>query len=521
MTGIARIGAAIVLGAGAFWPPARAQEASPPANLIDAYFAEFWKAEGVTPGPAADDYAFFRRLTLDVYGRLPSPEEIRSFAADRDPDKRARAAGRMLASDESAEFFADVWLDALIDHDVTNQDFARADLGPLRAWVRRCFHEDTPYDRVVRSLLSDRGPRREKPAVNFSLKHLGSDPLPVKLAVMSARLFLGKDIRCAQCHDDPFQSTTQEEFWGFTAFFRPLQNAGDLVERTSVPRREPRDDFHEMPLAPRFFDGREPESGRRLGEALADFTLTTRDHACSKAFVNRAWKHFFGRWLMPVSTGARDRRHPDLAERLALDFEKNGWSPRRLMRAILESKAYGVSSAGASELRDKYAIGPLKAMGSIQYFKVFQDVFDLYEAHKKAWEKDVLENENAGPQFKDPEVMRLLFYKWSQELLLPKGRDPEETAASGTPRMAMRLMNNQSIQSMVNSQWGLLKRILRKKFTPEDRIEEMFLAMIGRRPESDEKHRYVRYVKGQFIDKMAYEDVFWMLLNSAEFLFNH
>src|SRR5688572_24187416 len=290
-----------------------------PGNPIDAYFSGIWASKGLKPAEPATDIVFFRRLHLDLFGRGPTADEIRAWTKDKTPDKRARLVDRMVAANECAEFFADVWLDALIDHTMTYQDFLRTDVGPLRRWLRTAFHEDQPYDRIVRALLSDRGSRREYPAVNFALKHLNGDPVPVKLAVMSARIFLGRDIRCAQCHDSPYQDLTQEEFWGYMEFFRPLRNAGDLVERPMAPRGPKRDDFGEMrDVKVRFLDGRPAMPERTLGESLAELTLTTEKKDCSRAFVERTWRHFFGRKLAT--------EHPALAGRLAERFEAEGWS---------------------------------------------------------------------------------------------------------------------------------------------------------------------------------------------------
>ncbi len=490
------------------------------AAPIDAHFEAAWKAAGLVPTAVADDCTWLRRVSLDLLGRLPRPEEIRGFVADKDPAKRAKLVERHLASEECADFLADVWLDVLVDHAVSNQDFARADLGPFKLWLRSCFAEDVPYDRMVRALLSDRGPRRDKPAVNYSLKHLAADPLPVKLAVLSARHFLGRDLRCAQCHDDPFQSLTQEEFWGWVGFFRPLRNAGDLVELKEAPRAAKRDDFGELAGVPaRFLDGRSPDPAKRLGESLADLALSMEDNSVAKAFVDRAWKHFFGRRLAaepPRSPGV-----PALLDRLAADFRRDGCRIRPLLRAIVSSRPYQLSSAGKDEDRKRYAAGPLKAMGAIQYFRVFTDLFTLHELHMKMYEQ-MEKSAIAGVQFKDPEVMRIMFYAWSQDLLLPRGRDPEAVEGIGTVRMAMKTMNNKRVQDMISGYWGRLKQVCEKRAKPAERIEELCLVMWGRFPTDDERREYAKFVGNPaYFDRKPIEDLFWVMLNSSEFLFNH
>ena len=494
----------------------------PPANPIDAHFALKWKSEGLAPASPANDYDFHRRLTIDLLGRLPTPDEIRAHIADKKTDKRTRLIDRLLASEECAEFMADLWLDILVDHEVTQQDFARSDLGPFRNWLRARFFEDTPYPDIVRALLSDRGGRRAKPAVNFSLKHLGAEPLPVKLAVMSARLFSNRDIRCAQCHDHPFEPMTQEEFWGYVEFFRPLRNRGDLVEVASSSRGEPKAEFGELTdCKPRFLDGRAPEEGDRLGAALAELTLTAKDRSSSRALVDRVWRHFFGRNIAPPNPKARGRR--DLAEAIVTDFEQRGQSLRKLMRTIVTSQAYQLTSAGKDSDREAYAVGPLKLMGAVQFFNAFADIFNLHEMHQQMYKK-VEESSVAGQQFKDPQVMKIMFTRWSQELLLPRGRDPEEAMAAGTVRMAIKFMNNKRTTGMMIAQWGLLAKIISKKSRPGDRVEELYLSLLGRPPSEQEKREYVEYLDaGNNMvtgDYKKYEDILWVLVNSSEFLFN-
>jgi len=490
-------------------------------NPIDHYFSGLWNTKNLKPAGPAPDLIFFRRLHIDLYGRGPSPDEIRAWIKDKAPDKRAKLVDRMVANDECAEFFADLWLDALIDHSMTYQDFLRTDVGPLRRWLRTSFHEDLPYDRIVRALLSDRGSRRENPAVNFSLKHLNGDPVPVKLATMSARLFLGRDIRCAQCHDHPYTDFTQEEFWGYMEFFRPLRNAGDLVERPQPPRGPKRLDFGEMrDLQPRFLDGRTALPDKTLGQSLAELTLTTKDRECSRAFVERTWRHFFGKRLL--STPA-EKNHDALAATLAERFEREEWSIRKLLRTILTSRVYQMDSKGKEADRALYAVGPLKPMGPLQFMNAYTNAFDLHDEHRRAYEK-MTANPETGEQLKDPEVLKVLFYTWARDLLMPRGRDPEEDPAYGTPRMAMKFMNNQRMQSMINATWkdSLLGKILVKKTKPSERIEELTLAMLGRMPTTWEKQEFGEHLKERFtFVGEGYEDIFWVLLNSTEFLFIH
>jgi hypothetical protein len=274
-------------------------------------------------------------------------------------------------------------------------------------------------------------------------------------------------------------------------------------------------------VKPRFLDGRGPTLERTLGQSLADLTLTTAEKECSRALVDRTWRHFFGRRL--VSTPA-EKNHDALAGRLAELFEGSGWSVKKLLRTIVTSKVYQMDSRGKEADRTLYAAGPLKPVGPLQFMRAYTDAFNLHELHRQAYSK-MEKNPETAEQLKDPEVLKILFYTWARDLLLPKGRDPEEDPTYGTPRMAMKFMNNERVQSMINATWsdGMLYKALAKKSSPADRVEELFLALVGRPPTKWEKTEFSDYVKERpsFEGKMPYEDVFWVLLNSTEFLFVH
>lgn len=458
-------------------------------------------------GAVADDAVYLRRITLDLAGRLPREEEIRAFLKTRD---RAKEVDRLLASDDAALYFADLWMQWLFDYDFEIRDLYAVDFSALHAWLKAQFKEDRPYDGFVRALLADRGERKEKPAVNFPLKHVRRGEPPVKLAVMSARLFLGRDIRCAQCHDDPFvEGFKQEHFWGYVGFFRPLYaNGYELGERENQTYSGMiADHMGEKRVPPRFLDGRVPEKGERTGDALARLTLSMPES--SRSIVDRLWRLLMAR---PIPE--------KLLAPLADDFEKRGRSVRRLLRRTVLSRAYQLSSAGSGPAREKYEAGPLKAMNLVQFMNSFSDAFDLHKWHEEMYRRGV-KDPKALEIFKDREVMRLFFHKWSKDMVFPKGSDPEVTSSTGTVRLALKLMNNDKIQSMVYSGWGTLSRVLSKKSRPADRIELLFLTLLGRFPTRGESERFVAHVEGATLPEKAYEDLFWVLVNSSEFLFVH
>lgn len=497
--------------------PEQARRALP--SPIDAYFEPKWEAAGLDVAPASDDATFLRRVTLDLTGNLPSPDEVRDFLRSRRRTKRDAKIRELIDGPAAAEYFAHLWVQWLMGHEIEFRDAARLELGALTRWLKKAWTKDLPYDRMARELLSSTGSVGETPPVNFRAKHLVRNEPPAALAGMTARLFLGRDIRCAQCHDHPYDEMTQEDFWGYAAFFRPLSFRGrDLREGRIPAPGTRREDLGERFVPPRFLDGRTPGDGEPLGEALARFTLSAPDDAAARALVDRFWKLFFGRTLSP---GRRNRGEPDLLSVLARDFVANGWSLKRLVRTIVRSRTYQLSSEGADEDRRRYAAGPLKMMNPVQFLRAYNFALQLDAYYRKLHER----NPRQAPFFEDADAFWVGQTMFAKEMIFPKGRDPEEVLASGTDRLALKLMNNRDLQLLMvarfaeTKQPGLLRQVMKKTGDPGRRIEELFLLLVSRPPGRDEKARLVSHVKGILNPYHAYADVFWMLFNSAEFVF--
>ncbi len=484
--------------------PSAAQEG--PEGIVDRWFEQKWKDAKLRPGPAANGHQLIRRLSLDLTGRLPDPALVR-----RDAKKPARAlVEQFLASPEAGEFFADLWIQWLTGHEIVFQDQIRCEFGPMHRWLKEAWTKDMPYDQFVRALLSDRGAPKDKPAVNFAVKHLKPREPPVDIAFHAARLFLGRDIRCAQCHDHPYEKLSQEEYWRFAAFFRPLAMADGALVEQSAPAGKPRDDFGEMAEPPVFFDGRKPEEGKPLGGELARFVTTTKDHDHARAVVERYWRHFFGR--------TPGRANAGLVDALAKDFVGHGQKPKRLLRAILHSKAYLLASEGSRDDREAYAAGPLKYMNAVQFLRAYIHVFSL-----EAWYQKLVEKRRKDPNYaafyRDPENMWLSMYMWAKDLMLPKGKDPDEALASGTVRMALRMMNNRDLQILLYAQFGIVRRVMASKPTLEAQTDELFLTLLGRPATKEEQAEVVAYSKKLSSPYFAPVDTFWAIVNGAEFVF--
>ena len=490
---------------------------TPDKDTLDGWFEEQWKKQGLKPAAPCDDAIFLRRVSLDLTGSLPDPREIRAFLRSDRKDKRTQKIDELLASPEAAEYFAYLWVQWLMGHDIDFRDLQRLDLGGLCGWLKKAWTEDLAYDEFVRAFLTASGRLNESPTANFAAKHLVANEPPAAIARATARLFLGTDIRCAQCHDHPFEAMTQEDFWSFAAFFRPLALQGGVL--SEIPVTKPgalREDLGEQFVEPRFLDGRKAQEGESRRAALARLFLSMEKDAVAQSVVDRFWKLYFGRPLLP---GRRSKGMPELLDLLVRDFRAKKASLRTLARTLVSSRVYQQSSEGTEANRDGYAAGPLKMMNTVQFMRVWNHAFQWEPYFKQQYEK----HPERLPYMKDPDVFWMMRTMQAKELLFPKGRDPEEVLAEGTDRLAIKLMNNRDIQLMMVAQFGLVQKTMKETADPGKRIEELFLQMISRPPTRAEKSRMVDHARSAgrpehaYID--GYADIFWMLFNSTEFVF--
>ncbi len=480
---------------------------------LDAFLESAWKRRDLKPAGPCDDAAFLRRVSLDLTGNLPAPEEIRAFLKSARKDKRSAKIEELLAGPKSAEYFAYLWTQWLMGHDVEDRDVRRLDLGALTRWLKEAWAKDLSYEEMVRAFLSSTGSLSDHPPANFLAKHLAPGDPPAVAAGVTSRLFLGREIRCAQCHDHPFEDVTQEEFWSFAAFFRPLQlREGSLVEGPVTRPAKPREDLGEIFAEPMFLDGRLPEADEPRGRALARLALSMEGDVAARAIVDRFWRLLFGRSIAP---GRNSKGDPELLRFLVDLFRRNRGSLKGLVRALVSSRSYQLTSEGPEASRRDYAVGPLKMMNTVQFLKTWNHALALDVYYRQVYEKDPAR----APFFRDPDVFWIGQTMHAKELLFPKGRDPEEVLSSGTDRLAIKLMNNRDLQLLMIAQFGLVRKVMKLTEDPGRRIEELFLLMLSRPPSARERSRLVEYAKGFANPYHAYTDVFWMLFNLSEFIF--
>jgi hypothetical protein len=509
----------------------RAKDARAVTEIIDRLIAEKWAEAKVKPAPVASDAEFLRRVYLDVVGKVPAVAEVRAFLDDPDPEKRAKVVNRLLESTAYTNHFTRVWRSLLLPE--ADSDFMIRFLTfDFDAWLRRRIAENAGYDALARGIvaapLDQNGQRQANPfnsqgdptPIAFFLAKEGK---PENLAASTARLFLGVRIECAQCHDHPFARWKREQFWGYAAFFGGIQKKGEpdnFGQIREIPdRRELAIPGTERVVQASFLDGSEPQWRFKVGSrvTLAEWMTSAENPYFARAGVNRIWAHFFGTGLVdPVDDLGEDKAasHPELFDELARQFAAHDYDIKFLIRALTASQAYQLSSdtteATASPSDTKLLTHmAIKGLSADQLYESLVQATGLVERSqgRNAFEEAI----------NSPRAVFLQKFGRHDE-------KPTETQTSILQSLAM--MNGEFMARATDPNRGpLLGAIADAPFldTPA-RVETMYLAALGRKPRPEESARMVAYVEsgGTTHDsKTALGDVFWSLLNCAEFLFNH
>jgi hypothetical protein len=200
--------------------PAKAGASDQLAKAIDAYVAKRVQKEGIEPAPLADDAEFLRRVWLDIAGGTPDPVESIAVLADKDPEKRRKKIDELLAKQDTARNWAEFWTDVMEGEATTKKREDQIKI-QFRTWFENQLHEGVAFDELTRRIISAEGYVQENGAVGYVLSYTGDskNPDPKTLAATTARVFMGLQIECAQCHDHPFADWKRDQFMGLAAYF--------------------------------------------------------------------------------------------------------------------------------------------------------------------------------------------------------------------------------------------------------------------------------------------------------------
>lgn len=506
----------------------------PEKNFIDKHVFANLRQIGVPPSPICDDSSFLRRMSLDIAGRLPTPEETRTFLSDQRPDKRDRAIDLLLASPDYADYFANKWTSLL-----KNQRTEAADITAnfaFHAWMRDSLLANAPYDQIVRQVLASTGTIVSNPPVAW-YKRVKEPNVQLEDV---AQLFLGVRMQCAQCHHHPFEKWTQAEYYHLAAFFsqigrKPTAIAGEdlIFHKRGIAQTEHRKTrvmlrpagLGEPPL------DIPPDEDPRL--ALVDWMSKKTNPFFAKSLVNRYWKHFFKRGLVEPEDDLRDTNppsNPELFDALAKHFTDSGYDLKSLVREIARSHTYQLSAMPNEHNavdRQAYSHFYPRRMPA----EVLLDSIDMVTGSKT----DFADLPPGTRAVSLPDNS----YNRASPFLKVFGR-PEATSVcecertqSASLAQSLHLMNASDVKSKLAASNGRADLLTRAEKPEPERIRELYLAAFSREPEADEVSIAETHLlkprtdaAGKLLDsqrakRMGYEDLLWALINTKEFLFNH
>lgn len=501
--------------------PAADDTTSAMSARVDGLLAAKWKVAAVEPGKPAPDAHFLRRAYLDLTGVIPSVGEVRVFLADETPDKRRRLIDHLLNKPNHATHLANAWRDVMLPRQNSNA-FQVNRTAVFDRWLRGHFVENTPYDKMVRELLTAGGQANQTgPVLYYTTLELK----PEKLAASTSEIFLGVQIQCAQCHDHPFDKWKQQDFWGYAAFFARIQQptnpqqrvAFQVVEGTTGEVKLPETD--EVVL-PKFLNETDvvADSGLTRRVQLANWMTSGKNPYFARATVNRIWAMLFGYGLVDPDDDFGDHNppsHPQLLDELAADFVASGFDLRRMIRLLANTQAYQLTS---EVLADESIDPRLFSRMSVKSLTPEQ----VYDCLSEA----VRQREAVGSTGATSAFGRQLDQR--KQAFLAKFEAPAQRRTdfeSGIPQ-ALTMMNGEFLVTATDVEGSdLLAALIDAPFfTNEDRVEILFLSTVARFPRTDEREKFVDYVKtgGPTKDSnKALSDVLWALLNSSEFMLNH
>jgi hypothetical protein len=484
-------------------------DASALAVRIDQYIGERLAKEKVPPAPVADETEFFRRLSLDLNGRIPSYSQLADFLDDTRKDRRRLWIDELMDGPDNVplyvQHFTNFWRRQLLAQTPRQSDTV---IAPLEAWLRKQIKANVPYDRLASGLLTD--PQAE----GF---FVANESKAENLAARTSRLLLGVKLECAQCHDDRGGGKwKRSQFWEFAAFFAGLKQKQDGAEMlVSRPRQQKagpariRVGETNTWVQTRFPDGGKPDWKPAVTprQALADW-ITRRDNPWfARAVVNRLWHYFFGVGLIdPVDgLGMEDNppSHPELLDELARQLIEHNLDLKYLIRAITLSQTYQRSG---KQTRPRQAEPRLFARAATRALTAEQlyDSLLLATGYRPAPANTSgsLRTELLTP-FDDPDSQPADFQSSVQQaLMMMNGRFVKEATSSARSATVATVIDGKSPRSL------------------ERRIEDLYLVTLSRKPRPEEMKRLLGYA-AEGDSKDALRDIFWVLLNSTEFILNY
>jgi hypothetical protein len=501
----------------------------PRRSFIDDLALAKWKSLNLAPSATASDETFIRRAFLDAAGILPTAGEVEEFLADRSPDRRAKLIDRLLDRDEYADYWAYQWSDLLL---VSSRKIGASAMWSFYHWIRDSVKSNKPWDAFARDIFTGSGSSRENGALNYFVLHKDT----VELSENVTQAFLGQRLTCARCHNHPLEKWTQRQYYQFANLFsRVGLKSGDRPGETIVYAKASGDINHPRllrPLAPAPLDGTpvdlDSPDDRRLH--FARWLTDPGNEYFARSIVNRVWGALMGRGLChPVDDvrATNPASNEELLAALTKDFVAGGFDLKRLIRTIMNSATYQLSSeANATNASDnvfysKYLVKRLPAEVILDAMSQVTGVPTAFQGYP------------AGTR-----AMQLPDVRVASRFLSVFGRperivcDVAERSSDPSISQALHVINGDTLNRKLSAADGNLALMLKLGLSDARLVELLNLSAFGRYPgEQERKDLLEALAKSRLATgsaeavrdarRQALEDLAWSMMTSKEFLFNH
>ncbi len=501
------------------------------AGFIDAMVKKAMDEADIKPSPICTDEEFLRRAYLDVLGRIPNIEEARAFLQSKEKGKRAKLVEYLLKHPDFAKNFGVQWTILLMGgRGGGRRQDREVDRDALATWLRQQVNADRPWNEIAYDLIAAKGSNKDNGAVNFTIAHLDNGAVP--LTAITSRVFLGLQIQCTQCHDHPSNDWKQADFWGLNAFYKGVKRrrvmkedatGKEVIDHVEVDD-EPTDAFASYDRRnamvgvafPKYLDGRKISQGTDVDRRveLARMIADPKNPELARAFVNRMWGHFLGRgFVQPVDDFGPHNppSHPELLDRLAQEFQASHYDIKALVRWIMNSQPYHLSSVITKANEKDETLFSHMALKPLTPEQLFDSLLTATAAHQAGGADNSEKQRDA----------------WLKQFIFTFANDEgdEGSTFQGTIPQALMMMNGELIAKAVGGKPGsfladLLERANASRSPVDYMVNNLYLAALSRAPSRGEKAMAQKFLNSNPDTIEVLEDIFWALLNSNEFVLN-
>jgi len=495
------------------------QPQTPENNYIDYHVHKKLHKLRIMPSGLSTDEVFLRRVYLDLIGTLPSPEERQTFLADQAPDKRDKLVDQLVERPEFTDMWVMKWAELLQIRTFQNQvSYKSAIL--YHNWLQKQFAQKKPFNEIVNDILKARGGNFDEPATNFY--QIETDTK--KLTENVAQVFMGTRIQCAQCHNHPFDRWTMDDYYSFASFFTQVKRKPGKDPREFIifdGGGDIKNPVSNQNAIPKFLGGAVPETkGKIRRELVANWLTTENNPWFARNVSNIIWDHFFGVGIIHPVDDVRISNppsNPELLDSLAAEFKKN-FSIKEIAKDICKSRTYQLESkvneTNKTDSRNFSHAGIRRVRAEVLLDSIAQvtQTPNKFKGLPKGAKATKIADGNTTTYF-----------------LSTFGRSTRQSVCSCEVKLepnlsqALHLLNGDSVHKRIE-QGKRIENLIKEKKSDAEIIKTIYLAALVREPTEKETNKLLGYfheVKDPKVRIQVHQDIFWAVLNSKEYIFNH